>query len=117
MLDPFVGRGAALNRVITDILGVKEPQTTRQISKNVINIQEFKNTSCSTVNKRVRDLEKHGYLKKAQVKERIGGITNYYELTPKLYLAKFLDSNSVDDLFENISDKESLIILASLIKA
>ena len=65
----------------------------------------------------MRDLEKNGYLKKAQMKERIGGITNYYELTPKAYLAKFLDSNSARDLFENISDEVALIILADLVKA
>lgn len=116
-IDPFIGRGGALNRAITNVLGAKQPLTTRQISKHVANIPEFKGTSCSTVNKRVRDLEKNGYLKKAQVKERVGGITNYYELTPRAYLAKFLDSNSIQEIFQHISDEEALIILADLIKA
>ncbi len=116
-LDPFIGRGAALNRAIIHVLGAKQPQTTRQISKNVTNIPYFKGTSLSTVNKRVRDLEKRGYLKKVQVIERVGGLTNYYELTLRAYLAKFIDSNSAEDLFTHISDEEALIILAALLKA
>jgi predicted transcriptional regulator len=115
-VDPFIGRGGALNRAITNVLGAKQPLTTRQISKHVANIPEFKGTSCSTVNKRVRDLEKNGYLKKAQVKERVGGITNYYELTPRVYLAKFMDSNSAKDVF-NVSNEDALIILADFINA
>jgi predicted transcriptional regulator len=117
VLDPFVGRGATLNRAIFYVLGANQPQTTRKISKNVTNIPYFKGTSVSTVNKRVRDLERHGYLKKAQVTERIGGLTNYYELAPKAILAKFLDSNRAEDLFENISDEAALIILGDLVNA
>lgn len=116
-VDPFIGRGAALNRAIIYVLATKQPQTTRQISKNVTNIPDFKNTSVSTVNKRVRDLEKKGCLKKTQVTERVGGLTNYYELAPKAYLSKFIDSNTAEDLFTHISDEAALIILAALIKA
>ncbi len=117
VLSPFIGRGRTLNRAIIQTLEGNQPQTTRGIGKNVTNTKRLKGTRVSTVNKRVRDLEKHGCLKKAQVKERVGGITNYYELTPKAYLARFLDSNSVEDLFENISDEAALIILGTLIGA
>ena len=112
-VEPFIGRGTTVNRAIFQVLGAKQPQKTRQISKKVTNIPEFKDTSCSTVNKRVRDLEKNGYLKRTQANERVGGITNYYELTSKAYLAKFLDSNSAEDIFEHISDEAALIILAA----
>jgi predicted transcriptional regulator len=74
-------------------------------------------TGCSTVNKRVRDLENHGYLKKTKVTERVGGLTNYYELTPKAYLAMFLNAHSPEELFDHISDEAALIILADLINA
>jgi len=67
VVGPFVGRGASLNRAIIYVLGAKQPQTTRQISKSVKSIPDFRGTSTSTVNKRVRDLEKHGYLRKGQV--------------------------------------------------
>lgn len=117
VVDPFVGRGASLNRAIIYVLGAQQPQTTRQISKNVKNIPDFKGTSTSTVNKRVRDLEKHGYLRKVQVLERVGGITNYYMLTPQAYLMKFLDTNHASELFTDLSDEMATIILADLIKA
>jgi len=113
-LQPFIGRGAALNRAIISTLEDKQPQTTRQIGKNVTSTRKFKGTSLSTVNKRVRNLEEQGYLSKTQVKERIGGPTNYYQLTPKAYLARFIDSNSIEDLFEKISGETALILLADL---
>jgi DNA-binding PadR family transcriptional regulator len=116
-VEPFVGRGAALNRAIFYVLGCKQPQTTRQISKSVKSIPDFKGTSTSTVNKRVRDLEKHGYLQKVQVTQRVGGITNYYELTPQADLNKFLDANKALDLFTGLSREMATIILADLIKA
>ncbi len=117
VVEPFVGRGAALNRAIFYVLGCKQPQTTRQISKSVKSIPDFKGTSTSTVNKRVRDLEKHCYLKKAQVTQRVGGITNYYELTPQANLNKFLDANKASDLFTGLSGEMATIVLADLIKA
>lgn len=117
VVEPFVGRGAALNRAIFYVLGCKQPQTTRQISKSVKSIPDFKDTSTSTVNKRVRDLEKHGYLKKVQVTQRVGGITNYYELTPQANLNKFLDANKASDLFKSLSSEMATIVLADLIKA
>jgi DNA-binding PadR family transcriptional regulator len=116
-VEPFVGRGAALNRVIFYVLGCEQPQTTRQISKSVKNIPEFKGTSTSTVNKRVRDLEKHGYLEKVQVTQRVGGITNYYELTPQADLNKFLDANKPSHLFTGLSREMATTLLADLIKA
>jgi DNA-binding Lrp family transcriptional regulator len=117
VVDPFIGRGAALNRAIIYVLGAKQPQTTRQISKSVKNIPDFRGTSTSTVNKRVRDLEKHGYLRKVQVIERVGGITNYYMLTPQAYLMKFLDTNHASELFTGLSGEMATIILVDLIKA
>ena len=62
-LEPFIGRGSALNRAITHTLGTKAPQTTRQISKNITNIAEFKDTSCSTVNSRSKNLTSYFLLK------------------------------------------------------
>ncbi len=116
-VDPFIGRGAPLNRAIIYVLGCEQPQTTRQISKSVKNIPDFKETSTSTVNKRVRDLEKHGYLQKVQVTQRVGGITNYYELTPQADLNRFLDTNKPSDLFSGLSRETATTILADLIKA
>jgi predicted transcriptional regulator len=116
-VDPFIGRGAPLNRAIAYVLGIEQPQTTRQISKNVCSIPFFRGTSASTVNKRVRDLEKREYLKKAQVNQRVGGITNYYQLTPNLELAAYLDTHTPKELFTDIKKDDTATILADLKKA
>ena len=113
-LSVFKGREAKLNRAIITTLEDKQPQTTRQIAKSVTSTREFKGKSLSTVNKRVRDLEQQGLLSKTQAKERIGGVTNYYHLTPRAYLARFLDSHSKEELFEKISHEAALILLADL---
>lgn len=114
-LSVFKGREARLNRAIIQVLGAKAPQSTRQLRKKIVQIKELKHTSYSTVNKRVRSLEQSGYLKKASVNQRPGGYTNYYELRPKAYLAKFLDSNTIEYLFEKVSDESALAILGVLI--
>ncbi len=116
-LWPFTRRGARLHRAIFRILGDKQPQTTRQVGKNIISFPRLKGTSLSTVNKSVRNLQQHSYLNKTEIKERVGGITNYYELTPNTYLAMYMEINSKDDLFEDISGEAALIILADLIYA
>jgi predicted transcriptional regulator len=114
-LTVFKGREAKLNRTIFLILGKKEPQTTRALFKAVTQIRSLKNTSYSTVNKRVRNLEELGFLKKVIVKQRLGGITNFYELRPKAYLSKFFDSASIEDLIKQTNDKTALIVLGTLI--
>jgi predicted transcriptional regulator len=111
----FKGREANLNRAIIQVLGIKESQTTRALHKRVVEIKGMKYTSYSTVNKRVRNLEERGYVRKVDVKERLGGITNYYELRPKAYLAKFFDSTTVEELIMQANDETALIILGMLV--
>jgi len=114
-LSVFKGREAKLNLAVIQAFGAEEPQTTRQLHQKIIQIKELKHTSYSTVNKRVRNLEQYGYLRKASVKQRPGGLTNYYELRPKAILAKFLESNTIEYLFEKINDESALAILGVLI--
>ncbi len=116
-VDPFIGRGAPLNRAIIYVLGLKQPQTTRQISKSVNSIPEFKETDRSTVNKRVRDLETRGYLSKVQVTQRVGGLTNYYQLTPNADLSRHLDTHTANELFTGISPEDAKKILEDIKKA
>jgi predicted transcriptional regulator len=77
----------------------------------------MKHTSYSTVNKRVRSLEQSGCIRKAAVKERSGGITNYYELRPKAYVATFLNSTRMEDLLTEVNDATALTILGALLNA
>jgi predicted transcriptional regulator len=110
-------RGAKLHRAIFHLLGDKQPQTTRQIGKNVANNPLLKNTSASTVNKSVRNLQQHGYLNKTHATERVGGPTNYYELASKAYLQLLMDAYTQEELFENNNEEDNWIIIADLIWA
>ena len=116
-LSVFNGRESSLNRAIIQALVSKEPQITNQLFTKIAIIEEFKDISYSTVNKRVRSLEQSGYIKKVLVKKRVGGLSNYYELRPKVYLAQFLASNNIYKLFEQADDQLSLTFLAAFIKA
>jgi predicted transcriptional regulator len=115
-LSIFKGREAKLNRAIINVFESEEKKSTRQIYKKIIQNKELKNTNYSTVNKRIRNLEKTGFLKKTLTQKRSGGITNYYQLQTKSLLAKFLDDHNAKDLFENISDESAIEILNVLIK-
>ena len=99
------GRESSLNRAIIQALISKEPQTTNQLFTKIAKIEEFKDISYSTVNKRVRSLKQSGYIKKVLVKKRAGGLSNYYELRPKVYLAQFLASNNIYKLLEKADDQ------------
>lgn len=116
-LSVFKGREAKLNRAIIQVLAVEEPQTTRALHKKITQIKGLRDTSYSTVNKRVRDLEQRGYIKKVEVKERRGGITNYYELPPKAYLASFLSSTNFENLLSRVNDTTALSILGAFFTA
>ncbi len=113
-LSVFKGREAKLNRAIFQVLAINEPQTTRSLRKAITQIKGMKNTSYSTVNKRVRILEQKGYLKRVEVRERIGGLTNYYELRPKAYLASFLSSKNLGEIIGRINDTGALSLLGIL---
>ncbi len=52
-----------------------------------------------------------------QINQRIGGITNYYELTDNAHLSQFLDQNPANDIFIGIRSEAAMIILADLINA
>jgi predicted transcriptional regulator len=116
-VEPFIGTGGSLSRAVCYVLGLKQPLTTRQIAKNVINIPYFKNRRISTINRKVRKLEKQGYLKKTQTTLRIGGLTNYYELTRSANFKIFLDSTRKEELFENKSEEIEEMLLEAFIKA
>ncbi len=113
----FTGREAKLNRAIIQTLTIKEPASTRELYKKIIYLEDMEETSYSTVNKRVRDLETLGYLKKIDVKDRPGGITNFYVLNSKARLAIFFDSISIEELLSKMDDAMAKILLEDLLKA
>ena len=114
-LDVFKGREARLNRATFKTLTVEQPLSTREVHKKIVRLKGMRGTSYSTANKRMRDLEQSGFLKKTIVRERVGGITNLYELRPKAYLALFLGATSLNEILDRITDAEAESILSELL--
>jgi len=56
-------------------------------------------------------------LHKVQVNQRVGGLTNYYELTKKAELAAYLDTHTSKELFTDIDMNDSGSIFAEIKKA
>ena len=111
-LSVFKGREAKLNRAIFKILSNKRSLTIYDIYKIMKGFRELKNTHYGNLNKRVRSLERMGYLKKASIQNTKAGFAAYvYELTNKAHLCIAIDLLSLDDLIQRIDDESAKQIL------
>ena len=71
----------------------------------------------ASVNKRVRSLEKSGYVRKKGSKKTAMGIeVAIYELTEKAQLAMLLDSIGLEELFTKLDEASASAILALIKK-
>jgi len=67
------------------------------------------------VNKRVRALDKLGYVKALNTKDTKAGFeATVYELTSNAYLAIILDSSSMDNLLERMGEDVASEILIAI---
>jgi DNA-binding Lrp family transcriptional regulator len=111
----FKGREAKLNRAIFHILALKGPLTIYDIHKEVKTRRRLRHTRYASVNKRVRSLEKSGYIKRIGVKKTKAGFrASIYELTAKAYLGILFDSINLEDLFMRVDEATASVILAAI---
>ena len=114
-LQVFKGREAKLNHTIFQILALKGPQTIYDIHKQVKTRRRRRHIRYASVNKRVRSLEKSGYIKKIGTKKTKAGFeASIYELTPKAYLALLLSQINLDHFIKEAEDDAVLSALAAL---
>ena len=117
-ISVFKGREAKLNHAIFHILALKGPQTIYDIHKIVKTRRRLRHVRYASVNKRVRSLEKSGYIKKTGVKKTKAGFkASIYELTPRAYLAILLNSINLDDLLMRADEATVSAILATIYAA
>ena len=117
-LTVFKGREARLNRAVFQSLALKGPQTAYDIYKEVTFQRGSKRIRYASVNKRIRNLEKLGYIRKASVKETKAGFpASVYELCTKAYLAMLLHSINLDVLVMKANDQVAENILVSFLGA
>ena len=117
-LSVFKGREAKLNRAIFHILARKGPQTIYDIHKQVKNQKRLRYVRYASVNKRVRALEKSGYIKKIGAKKTKAGFeATIYELTVTAYLAILLNSINLDELVTRVDEVTASAILGDILRA
>jgi len=72
----------------------------------------------ASINKRVRNLEEEGYLKKAGVRETKAGFeAETYEITFRANLAILLDYVNLDDLCMKVDETMAQTLLAAMLNA
>jgi len=111
-------REAKLDRAIFQTLALNGPQIIFDIYKHVVKNSGLKRSRYATINKRVRLLEKSGYIDVAGLRmTKVGFQTQIHELATKTYLSIMLNSSNMDELMVNICDYDAQAILASIIDA
>jgi DNA-binding Lrp family transcriptional regulator len=114
-LSVFKGREVKLNHAIFHILAIRGPLTLSDIHKEVRTRRRLRPTRYASVNKRVRSLEKSGYIKKIGAKKTKTGFKSViYQLSAKAYLAILLNSMNLDDLLMRVDEASALVILATI---
>ena len=115
-LNVFKGREAKLNRAIFQTLAMTGPQTIYDLHKNFRTQKELKKIHYGNVNKRVRALEKIGYVRVDKIQKTKSGFdATVYELSVKTYLALVLNADSLENLLNNISENAALEILSAIV--
>jgi DNA-binding PadR family transcriptional regulator len=117
-ISVFKGRKAKLNHIIFQILALKGPKTIYDIHKIVKTQKKLKHVRYSSLNKRVRSLEKSGYIKKFGVKETKAGFeATMYDLTAKAYLATLLNTINLYKLIDQTDETTATRILSDILLA
>ena len=114
-LSVFKGREAKLNRAIFWILALESPLNIYEICQKIRTQRSLKYTKYSVVNRRVRILEKLGYIEKAGPKKtRAGFEAQLYQITFRTYLAIIMNQTNFDEFIETAEEKRIVCALSSL---
>ena len=115
-LSVFKGREAKLNRAIFQALALEGPQTIYDMHKQIRTQRGLKHTRYASVNKRVRFLEKSGYVRRIGARKTKAGFEAHeYEPTAKAYLVLLLNSISLEELLSRLDETGGNEILAGII--
>ncbi|MEM2130631.1 MAG: hypothetical protein QXZ70_08555, partial [Candidatus Bathyarchaeia archaeon] len=116
-LSVFKGREAKLNHAIFQTLAHKSPQTIYDIHKQIRKTRGLRYTRYASVNKRIKNLEETGYIKKAGArKTKVGFDATIYELTAKAYLVILLNSTSLEEMLTRLDEANAFELLGNIIR-
>jgi len=114
-LSVFKGRDARLNKAIFWILAKQRQLTIYDLWRKLREQRDFAYVRYHIVNRRVRALEKHGYIEKSgERKTKAGFIAALYESTFRAYLAMLLEKIDLEDFVERASDTSILSVIHAI---
>jgi len=112
----FKGREARLNKAIFWILSQQGPLTIYDIWRKLKDQRDFAYLRYHIVNRRVRVLERQGYVEKSgERKTKTGFAANLYQPTARAYLAMLVNRMNLEDFIEKAPEAKILTALAALI--
>jgi DNA-binding PadR family transcriptional regulator len=115
-LSVFKGREAKLNRAIFNTLTTKSPLLAYDIAKEIQRLRGLKRTRYTNVNRRIKALEKDGFIQIAgSRKTQAGSQGNLYQPTPRAYVALFLNQINFDLLLSEANEDTLTAALGFLI--
>lgn len=113
----FKGKGAKLSLAVLMVLAERGPQTIYAIHKALSQTRGFSKLGYPSVNRKVKALEKMGYVKKAHKNKTKRRISTIYRLTAKGELGILLHLNSPHEVFTKIGEASARQILHALEKS
>ena len=109
----FTGIEAKMNHAIFEILDANGPLSTCEILK-WLNKCGLYTPYYSSLNKRLHALERGSFIGQVSTGSE-GSRATLYQLRPKFYLARFLNTKSHDEILSKLTDSDAEIILADLL--
>jgi hypothetical protein len=112
-LDVFQGKAARANSAIFDILAKESPQTIKQILKKITKYECLQETYYASLTKRLRNLTEIGLIE--EIKPNQKGAPASYKLCVKAILAMVLEENSMQEIFNQVTDNQAAHILLAFL--
>jgi DNA-binding PadR family transcriptional regulator len=114
----FQGREARLNKAIFWILAKQGQLTIYDTWRKLRDQRDFAYIRYHIVNRRLRGLERQGYVEKSgERKTKTGFTATLYQLTIRVYLATLLDKIDLDNFIEKAPDASILSVIEAIIFA
>ena len=114
-LAVFTGRAARANSAIFEALARENPQTIKQLLKQIRKFDGLEETYYASLTKRLSVLQETGYIREIKPTRRDAKELAKYELRIKAYLAMFFKENSKQDILDLATDKQAVIRLLVLL--
>jgi len=115
-LSVFSGREAKLNKVILLILTQECPQSIRQVYKGVITLKDFDHTRYRVVNRRMKSLEKEGFIEQIITEKKSQWfVAKLFQPTIRAYTALVLEAVNYNALIQSTKEAELTALLATIL--